>query len=581
RAHTTNHTMLARLLVAGALLAVGAHASFCGESTIPFSLEILESGQPVLGCARPTCFGWAPSGKPHSHQAAFYRIRGTADGFTRVEDAKSIPPFVQGDIRYQTEQIAHCEPGFGSVSCAGTNSWVGGIAPLMNISAYPTTLRCCVYEALRQSEDRGVATVGGGQIVVGGEVFSGGVQYAFDYISDITKTVNYDQSIQYDVAIRRFACGPLPGPTNVYEKELKPEHGDIRFAPRAYQDPLQSVNQPIPPPQQRDTRQGHGGSHQRGSHSHGSHSHGSHSGSHSHEHHSHSREHVHRDSFEENGVIEEIVRGDGVQLPPGTQFNQQPILPPAPPAQPPVQFFPAPQFTGVASAPVAAQAGGYFPVAYQQGGGFFLCFSRDMTVQMADGSEKRMDQLEKDDFVMSLTPTDIVHVPVTFWLHRSPETMAEFHRFETEDGRTIKLTAQHYIYKGDCSNVGRTMSVGAVSRFAVYAEEVSEGDCLYTVDGENVREVRVVKADRVVEQGIYAPMTSNGKIIVGGVYASCHTSVHSHGIQNTYFGAINRVRDLWTSVFGKSDNSFVDTPFGLELFKSMLDLIAPKGLTTF
>lgn len=33
------------------------------------------------------------------------------------------------------------------------------------------------------------------------------------------------------------------------------------------------------------------------------------------------------------------------------------------------------------------------------------------------------------------------------------------------------------------------MSVGAVSRFAVYAEEVSEGDCLYTVDGENVREV--------------------------------------------------------------------------------------------
>lgn len=25
---------------------------------------------------------------------------------------------------------------------------------------------------------------------------------------------------------------------------------------------------------------------------------------------------------------------------------------------------------------------------------------------------------------MSLTPTDIVHVPVTFWLHRSPETVS-------------------------------------------------------------------------------------------------------------------------------------------------------------
>ncbi|GMR44642.1 hypothetical protein PMAYCL1PPCAC_14837, partial [Pristionchus mayeri] len=572
-------TMLGRLLVAGALLAT-AHASYCGESMVPFSFEVLASGQPVLGCARPTCFGWAPSGQPYSHQATFYRIRGTADGFTRVEDPVSIPPFVQGDVRFHKPQAAHCEPGFGSISCAGANSWIGGIAPLINLTSYPTTVRCCVYEPLNQSEDRGVASVAGGQIVVGGEVFSDGIQYAFDYISDVTKHVNFDRSVQYDVAIRRFACAPLPGPTRVVDNEKEVKHADIRFAPRAYQDPLQAVSEPLAPPARVERQHGSGShGHSHGSHgSHGSHSHGSHShGSHGSRESKIALQNVQSNDFEENGVIEEIVREEGVQLPPGTQFQQQPLpVQQPPPVQPAPQFYP-PQYAPVA--PVAAQAG-YFPVAAQSGG-FWLCFSGDMTVQMADGSEKQMDQLEKNDFVLSMTPSGITHVPVSFWLHRNPEAVAEFHRFETEDGRTIKLTAQHYIYKGDCANVGQTLPVEAVARSAVYAEEVSEGDCLYTVDGENVKEVRVVKADRVTETGIYAPMTSNGKIVVGGVYASCHTSVHSHTIQKTYFSAMNSLRAVWASVFGESDNSFIDTPYGLDLFKSVLDLIAPKGLTTF
>ncbi|GMT22879.1 hypothetical protein PFISCL1PPCAC_14176, partial [Pristionchus fissidentatus] len=557
---TTHHTTtMLRILVASSLLAAAAvHASYCGESMVPYSFEVLPGGQPVLGCARPTCFGWAPSGKPHSHQASFYRVRGSADGFARQQDPQSIPAFVQGDVRYRIPQAARCEPGFGSTSCAASHSWVGGIAPLLNITSYPTTLRCCVYEPLRQSEDRGVATVGGGQIVVGGEVLSDGVQYAFDYISDVTKNVNYDQSVKYDIAIRRFACAPLPGPTHFAEKEIKSQLADVRFAPRAYQDPIQGVQEPLAPPRQ-------GGSH---SHSH-----------------SHSNEHQHN-SFEENGVIEEIVREEGIQLPPGTQFQQQPLpqAPPPPPQPAPPQFFAPPPQTGfAAAAPVAAQAGGYyFPVSYQGGGGF-LCFSADMTVQMADGSEKRMDALEKNDFVMAVTTSGIQPVPVHFWLHRNPETVAEFQRLETEDGKVIKLTAQHYIYKGDCSNVGKgALPVEALIRTAVYAEEVAEGDCLYTFDGEKeMTEVRVVKVDTVVDTGIFAPMTSTGRIIVNGVHASCHTSVQSHGIQKTYFGAMHRLRAAWTSIFGESDDTFVDTPLGLELFKSVFDLVAPKELTTF
>lgn len=41
---------------------------------------------------------------------------------------------------------------------------------------------------------------------------------------------------------------------------------------------------------------------------------------------------------------------------------------------------------------------------------------------------------------MSLTPTDIVHVPVTFWLHRSPETVSSSTTAQLFDGLP-KITA--------------------------------------------------------------------------------------------------------------------------------------------
>lgn len=48
-------------------------------------------------------------------------------------------------------------------------------------------LKCCRYDSLRLSVDRGVAVVAPGQIVIGGEVFKERRQYAFDYISDVLK----------------------------------------------------------------------------------------------------------------------------------------------------------------------------------------------------------------------------------------------------------------------------------------------------------------------------------------------------------------------------------------------------------
>ncbi|CAK5058495.1 unnamed protein product [Meloidogyne enterolobii] len=59
-------------------------ASYCGQSAIPFSLEIKENSQPILGCARPSCFGLSSNKqKLDSNPAQFFKIWGHPDGFIK------------------------------------------------------------------------------------------------------------------------------------------------------------------------------------------------------------------------------------------------------------------------------------------------------------------------------------------------------------------------------------------------------------------------------------------------------------------------------------------------------------------
>ncbi|GMS97166.1 hypothetical protein PENTCL1PPCAC_19341, partial [Pristionchus entomophagus] len=183
-----------RILVSSVLFVTLSRASFCGDSTIPYSLEVLQDCQPVLGCARLSCFGWTPDGRPASSTGSFFLINGQADGFLR-EGPDSIPPYGSEDARYDSPQTAICDHSFSSDNCAGSNQWVGGIAPLLNITSFPTTLQCCTLEALLQSEDRGVASLHDGHMVIGGEKRSEkGILYGFDYISDVTKILRPDGS---------------------------------------------------------------------------------------------------------------------------------------------------------------------------------------------------------------------------------------------------------------------------------------------------------------------------------------------------------------------------------------------------
>ncbi|KAK6111980.1 hypothetical protein QQG55_45830 [Brugia pahangi] len=188
-------------------------ASYCGEDAIPFSLQALQSGQPVLGCARPSCFGW---GVKTDNGARFYRIHRKNDGFMRRTDLKK---YDKAKIMARESQLAFCEKNYASSSCDENMQWVGGLSPSSNITTQPLLLKCCTFDNLKNSWDRGIADVNPGQIVVGGEVMQDERQYAFDYIANIKKYSKKNGSIAYSVTIRRFWCLPYPTKSNLYVEE--------------------------------------------------------------------------------------------------------------------------------------------------------------------------------------------------------------------------------------------------------------------------------------------------------------------------------------------------------------------------
>uniref|UniRef100_A0A914LPV9 Hint domain-containing protein n=1 Tax=Meloidogyne incognita TaxID=6306 RepID=A0A914LPV9_MELIC len=197
--------------------------SFCGETSIPFSLEILSDGHLILGCARPNCFGWNSFGKPQKlNDSNFYRVnKQQPDGFFRKSFTSTIPkPLNDFEASWYKPQIANCQTGFGSSPCNKINNWVGGIGPYSNLkngnNQRPLLLRCCHWEGLVNSEDRGIANINPGNIIYGGEVFfedsSNKRQYAFDYVSDIRQNNRGEEGegSKYQVFIHRMPCLPRP-----------------------------------------------------------------------------------------------------------------------------------------------------------------------------------------------------------------------------------------------------------------------------------------------------------------------------------------------------------------------------------
>uniref|UniRef100_A0AC34FQ49 Hint domain-containing protein n=1 Tax=Panagrolaimus sp. ES5 TaxID=591445 RepID=A0AC34FQ49_9BILA len=144
------------------------------------------------------------------------------------------------------------------------------------------------------------------------------------------------------------------------------------------------------------------------------------------------------------------------------------------------------------------------------------CFSGDTLVKVLNGNEKRMDELEIGEWILTAGDNRIGYSRVISWLHRMPNIKSEFVKISLENGRSLKLTKKHFIYKIDCSaNETRNYSYSLIE-----AEKIQLSDCLLSLT-QNTRlsPTRISKIEIIHETGIYAPLTDSGNITVNGIFA--------------------------------------------------------------
>jgi len=148
--------------------------------------------------------------------------------------------------------------------------------------------------------------------------------------------------------------------------------------------------------------------------------------------------------------------------------------------------------------------------------GFVLCFPGDATVQVQTSGETNkmisMKNLQIGDMVR--VQGNDKYEPVYSFGHKNTYDTAEFMEVETSSSNTkLLLSAQHMVWE-------------VTQEKFIPASEVRRGHVL-EVSGKNdsmTAEVTTVRAN-VRKQGMYAPFTASGTIVVNGIVASSFVAI--------------------------------------------------------
>ncbi|XP_010892414.2 tiggy-winkle hedgehog protein [Esox lucius] len=159
-------------------------------------------------------------------------------------------------------------------------------------------------------------------------------------------------------------------------------------------------------------------------------------------------------------------------------------------------------------------------VAAKSGG----CFPGSASVLLDDGRKKLVQELEFGDKVLAADKEgNIVSSDFLMFIDRDTTTRREFYVFETEKpSRKLRLTPAHLVFV--------TNNITDSEMTAVFASNVQPGQRVFVVD-EALNRLKAVTVERIyVEEyeGSYAPITSQGTIIIDHVLASCYAVIEDH-----------------------------------------------------
>uniref|UniRef100_A0A4Y0BJK9 Hedgehog protein n=1 Tax=Anopheles funestus TaxID=62324 RepID=A0A4Y0BJK9_ANOFN len=155
------------------------------------------------------------------------------------------------------------------------------------------------------------------------------------------------------------------------------------------------------------------------------------------------------------------------------------------------------------------------------------CFTGDSTVLTDAGVHRKLSELHIGERVQAIDATgQTVFSEVLMFMDRDTHQRREFVTIEADGGSLLKVTPAHLVmvWRRERSE----------TRY-VFADRVREGDhILVHVDGTlEPRLVRRISA--TLSEGVYAPLTSEGTIVVDSIAASCYALIDSQTVAHLSF----------------------------------------------
>jgi hedgehog protein len=169
------------------------------------------------------------------------------------------------------------------------------------------------------------------------------------------------------------------------------------------------------------------------------------------------------------------------------------------------------------------------------------CFPPDATVDVLDVGKVRLSSLKIGQQVRIIDEKNqLSYSPIIAFLHRDVDEEASYKRIRTKNA-IIELSARHLIHR---HNDG-----------FVWAEKLEKGDEILVLSSKHSNKTNweeIIDINEVDKQGLMAPLTEQGTIIVNNVHTSCYALVRSHTLAHFALAPYRLYRRLFRRT---SDNN--------------------------
>ncbi|XP_055539881.1 protein hedgehog [Wyeomyia smithii] len=181
------------------------------------------------------------------------------------------------------------------------------------------------------------------------------------------------------------------------------------------------------------------------------------------------------------------------------------------------------------------------------------CFTGDSTVLTVNGEKRKLSELQIGEKVLSVDSSgNTVYSEVMMFMDRDTAQSREFVHIVAEGGAQLTVTPAHLVMVWQ-------KELGQVRYF--FADRVQEGDYMLVKTIDNTLEPRrVLRISTKLSQGVYAPLTREGTVVVDSIAASCYALIDSQTVAHLSFLPYRMVRKIMNLFKFSSQNNSLSLP---------------------